>query len=310
MQLAIHVGTRARDSWLPALLCLLAGGSLLGLSTNLAKLAGEMGLSPLAYLCWSILGATVILTGLAVLRGIRLPVTARTLEYYGVAALVGVAGPNLVFFSAISHVGAGFVALTITLPPLLTYVGALSLRMERFRAARAGGVVAALAGAGILVAGQLTTAGEQGLWALFTLAGPVLLAVGNIYRTLRWPGDLAPEALAPGMLGAAALLLLGAGVLPGFSLAIPTGSAWPVILIGIQAFVFSGQFLLLFMLQKAGGPVLLSLLGSVGAVVGVPIAIFVQGEAPPAGLFAGACLIAAGIALVILGKMPPKPLHD
>ena len=68
----------------------------------------------------------------------------------------------------------------------------------------------------------------------------------------------------------------------------------PLVLIIVQAAVFAGMFLLLFMLQKTGGPVLLSLLGSVGALVGVPVAIFLQGETPPEGLFLGATLIAAG----------------
>jgi drug/metabolite transporter (DMT)-like permease len=43
------------------------------------------------------------------------------------------------------------------------------------------------------------------------------------------------------------------------------------------------------------------LLGAVGAVVGVPIAIFLQGERPPEGLFLGASLIAIGVVLVTWG---------
>jgi drug/metabolite transporter (DMT)-like permease len=102
------------------------------------------------------------------------------------------------------------------------------------------------------------------------------------------------------MLIAASLLLLSFSVLPNFSVNMPLD--WlPLGLIGIQAAVFAGQFLLLFLLQKTGGPVLLSLLGSVGAVVGVPVAIFLQGEMPPEGLFLGASLIALGVGLVTWG---------
>jgi len=99
------------------------------------------------------------------------------------------------------------------------------------------------------------------------------------------------------------------GVLPNFSLAVPLVSAsiggifgsLSVWLIVLQAVLFAGQFLLLFLLQKTGGPVLLSLLGAVGAVVGVPIAVFIQGEAPPEGLILGASLIAIGVISVTLG---------
>lgn len=297
---AAHATTK--PAAIAPLLYLLSGGALLGVSTNLAKLAGTLGLLPLAYLCWSVVGAAFILMVVAMLRHDLPPVNRRTVEYYVVAAFVGTAAPQLVFFSAIPHVGAGFVALLIALPPLLTYVGALALKMERFQGARAAGVIAALAGAGVLAAHKLAAPGTGAFWTLLALTGPALLAIGNLYRTLRWPPGVSADALAPGMLVAAAAMLLGAGLLPGFSLAVPLKSGLPLLLIALQAAVFAGQSLLLMLLQKSGGPVLLSLLGSVGAVVGVPIAIFVQGEAPPAGLFAGAALIAVGVALVSLGK--------
>lgn len=290
------------NTWLVPLLCLLSGGALLGLSTNLAKLAGDTGLTPLAFLGWSITGAALVLSVVAALRRDLPPVNRRTLGYLAVSALVSVAGSNLIFFSAIPHVGASFVALTITLPPLLTYIGALALRMERFQTIRAAGVAAALAGAGVLAVRKLSAPDADVFWILLTLVGPILLAIGNLYRTLCWPEGVSADALAPGMLAAAAVMLLLAGFLPGFSLAVPMDRGLPIILITMQAMVFAGQFLLLFLLQKTGGPVLLSLLGSVGAVVGVPVAIFLQGEAPPEGLILGAALIAAGIALVTLGR--------
>lgn len=290
------------NTWLVPLLCLLSGGALLGLSTNLAKLAGDTGLTPLAFLGWSITGAALVLLVVAALRRDLPPVNRRTLGYLAVSALVSVAGSNLIFFSAIPHVGASFVALTITLPPLLTYIGALALRMERFQTIRAAGVAAALAGAGVLAVRMLSAPDADVFWILLALVGPILLAIGNLYRTLCWPEGVSADALAPGMLAAAAVMLLLAGFLPGFSLAVPMDRGLPIILITVQAMVFAGQFLLLFLLQKTGGPVLLSLLGSVGAVVGVPVAIFLQGEAPPEGLILGAALIAAGIALVTLGR--------
>lgn len=304
-----HPGPRRQQSatWL-ALLCLLGGGALLGISTNLAKLAGGLGLTPLAFLCWSSVGAAGLLMVLAAWRGDLPPVSGRALEYYTVSALVGVVGSNLIFFSAVPKVGAGFIALVISLPPLLTYVGALALRMEPFNGLRALGVVTALAGAGVLAARKLSAPNADAFWILLALVGPVLLAIGNLYRTLRWPKGASADALAPGTLVAAALMLLATGALPGFSLALPLGGWQPFALVAAQAAVFAGMFLLLFMLQKTGGPVLLSLLGAVGAVVGVPVAVFLQGEAPPSGLWLGAGLIAIGVALVSFGKNPSRPM--
>ena len=291
-----------KRAWLAPLLYLLSGGALLGLSTNLAKFANEMQLSALSFLYWSISGAALILLALAAYRRNLPPLTVRSVEYYLISALLGVAGANLLFFSAIPHVGAGFVALIITLPPLLTYVGALTLKMERFQFLRAAGVMSALAGAFTLAFHKLSAPDADYLWILLALIGPVLLAIGNLYRTLRWPVGVSSDALAPGMLIAASILLLGVGLLPGFSLHVPMDRSLPLVLIAIQAVVFAGQFLLLFLLQKSGGPVFLSLLGSVGAVVGVPVAILLQGETAPEGLLLGILLIGAGIALLNIGK--------
>ena len=102
---------------------------------------------PLALLAWSVLGASTALGAVAVRRG-TLPVpAARTVEYFVVAAFVTVAASNLIFVSAVPRVGASFVALAIAFPPLLTWLGALALGVERFDPLRGAGVVCALAGA-------------------------------------------------------------------------------------------------------------------------------------------------------------------
>ncbi|WLP94458.1 DMT family transporter [Psychrobacter sp. M13] len=306
-----HKISNRKNTWLIPFACLLVGGVFLGISTNLAKFAIEIGLTPLGYLFWSIAGAALILQIVALIQRDTLPLNSRNLEYYVIAALVSVAGSNLIFFSAIPHVGAGFVALIIALPPLLTYLGALLLSIERFDKWRALGVAAALAGAGVLAARKFAAPDASLFWIVLALCGPVLLAIGNIYRSLRWPADASAIALAPGMLIAAALMLAAVTLLPSFSLTIPFNQAQPVILITVQACIFAAQFLLLFLLQKTGGPVLLSLLGAIGAVVGVPVAVFLQGEAPPEGLILGASLIALGVALVTWGGVRmAKPISD
>ena len=293
------IPVRPLDRVLPLIL-LLATGTMLGASTNLAKVAGDAGLPPLAFLAWSITGAALVLSMIGAVRGKLPSLNRRTIEYFIVAAFVTVAGSNLIFFSAVPQVGASFVALAIAFPPLLTYLGALSLGMERFDWMRASGVALALAGAALLAAFQLSLPDAPVFWILLTLVGPVLLAIGNLYRTLRWPEGESADALAPGMLIAAAAMLLLTGALPRFTLALP-GGAFPYFLVLLQAALFAGQFLFLFALQKCGGPVLLSLLGAVGAVVGVPVAIQLLNEAPPRGLIYAAPLIALGIALVSWG---------
>lgn len=300
---AVATGRPARVARFGPLVCLFATGTLLGLSTNLAKLAGGAGLAPLAFLAWSVAGASLLLIALAAARDELPPLNARTIEYFVLSAFVTVAASNLIVVSAVPRVGAGFVAPAIALPPLLTYAGALALGLERFHAGRAAGVVLALAGAAWIARQKLSAPDAATFWIALTLVGPVLFAVGNLYRTLRWPAGLSAEALAPGMLGAAALMLLSAGLLPfpAFSLVVPTDRALPILLVFAQTLVFAGQFVLLLELQRRGGPVYLSLFGSVGAIVGIPIAVLLLDESPPEGLAVGAALIGLGITLLTRG---------
>ncbi|ELZ12691.1 membrane protein [Halovivax asiaticus JCM 14624] len=301
--------TPTESNWVIPLAFLLATGVFLGLSTNLAKIAAGVGLEPLAFLAWSLVGSTTVLAVIGAVRHRLPPINARTIEYFVVSGLVSVAVPNLLSFAAVPRVGAGFVALSIAFPPLFTYLGALLLGMEEFQTRRAAGVAFALGGAALLAALKLSEPDADAFWIVTTLTAPVLLAVGNIYRTLRWPEGAAPDELAPGMLAASGLMLLVVGAITGvllggvsrFSLVVPTENIVPVLLIIAQTLTFSCMYLLFFFLQKHGGPIYLSLLGSVGAVVGVPIAVFLLGEAPPQGLAIGGLLIALGVGLLTFG---------
>ena len=104
-KLASHPSSRNSSKWLTLLVLLAATGALLGVSTNLAKLALKSGLDALAFLAWSVFGAAVVLLTISAVRG-RLPtVNARTAEYFAVAGLFSVAMPNLLFFAALPRIG-------------------------------------------------------------------------------------------------------------------------------------------------------------------------------------------------------------
>lgn len=280
---------------------LLAAGFLLGVSTNLSKIAYGIGIAPLAYLTWSLTGAALILTIVSWLRGHIAVLNRRSVEYFLVGGFLTSAGANLVFFSAVPHLGVGFIAMMFSLPPLLTYVGALMLRMERFCWWRAVGVFLALSGTVLLVANQWVAPHADRFWIALALIGPLLLSAGNLYRSRRWPPGASAESLAPGMLLGAIAILVAFSLLPGLSLGVSTQSAYSVPLIAMQAMIFAGQFLLLFVLQKAGGPVFLSLMGGVSAVFGVPIAMALLAEPVLPAFIPSAALIAAGIIAMLFG---------
>ena len=133
---------------------------------------------------------------------------------------------------------------------------------------------------------------------------PIALAVGNVYRTMAWPENTSPDALAFWSHGAAiiaflVLLLLVEGNLPFASLAAVPGAAL------LQAVAAAATFPLFFRLQHLGGPVLLSQIGYVAASVGLVIATFFLDEHYSLATWAGALVIAAGIGLTVLAQRRP-----
>ncbi|MFN3235863.1 MAG: DMT family transporter [Pseudomonadales bacterium] len=282
-------------------MALLGAGFLLALTTNLAKIAHGVGIAPIAYLTWSLVGAASLLLMVSGFRGQLSQLNGRTVEYFLVAGLLTTAASNLIFFSAVAHLGVSFIALMFSLPPVITYVLALAMKMERFDVWRALGVVLALTGTALLVSDHWSAPDVQTKWLAVALIGPVLVALGNVYRTLRWPPRASAESLAPGMLVGAIVILFLFARLFGWPLGIAISEPQVLPLILLQACVFAGQFLLLFVLQKAGGPVFLSLMGGVSALFGVPIAMIFLAEPLLPMFVASSALIAAGIVAMVRG---------
>jgi len=281
---------------LPLALLLLTGG-LLGVFAVLVKAAVAAGWPPLAYLFWSLLGAGLILLAVAAANGRRPALDRRSLAYYLGAGLLSGALPNALAFAAIAHVGAGFVALSYAFPPLLTYVFALLLKIERPQVTRAAGLGLALAGVVSLVAAKISLGDAAPFWIVLTLAAPVFVSSGNIFRSRFWPQGASPLSLAPGMLLAGAALLLPYALLSGVPLAPPpSGLALPLLLAEIA--VFSATFTLIFTLQAIAGPVYLGQIGSVGAVAGAALAALLLGEAIDFRIAVAAAAILAGVFLV------------
>jgi len=284
-----------------ALLLLLIVGTLLGTTAIFAKSAPMAGWPPLALLQWSMVAGAGLQMAAAVAGRLRTVLSPRV---FTIMAITGIlyAVPNALAFAAARHVGAGFVALCFAFPLVLTYGMAIVLRMETVQAARFAGVLSGVAGGVVLAVGRQVSGDALGLWALAALASPVIVALGNIYRTLYWPTGVRPLQLSIGMLGfgAVTLVLINLFVGGGAGTAM-LPEAWTfdatALLVG-QSLISAIMFSLYFRLQALAGPVYLSQIGSVSAVIGVGLAFLLFNEIPSAADMVAAALIAAGILLV------------
>ncbi|QTF93485.1 DMT family transporter [Halomonas sp. BM-2019] len=297
-----HKGTDRAGLY--ALGCLLLVGTFLALSLVVAKLADEAGAPRLTFLMAAMAGASLVLGTIGALQRQPMAFNRRTLEYAAVAGAL-FAVPNALAFLAVRHVGAGFISLSFAFPILITWVLAVWLSLERLRALRLLGVLLGLSGGLVLAMAKAGGAGDAQGWVLLVLAMPLVIALGNIYRTLRWPEGSSPVFLAALMMLGGAVTLVPFALLfePGqLGALITTGDALRLLLVEVA--VFSVLYLFYFVLQKLAGPVYLSQIGMVAALVGTLIAVLALGEAPPPNLGLAALLVALGTVLFHRGGGP------
>lgn len=282
-----------RIGW-QAFACLMLVGTLIALSWVVAKFANVAGAPPLTFLSACLVGAGLALLAITALQGQPMMLTRRTLEYAAVSGLL-YALPNALGFLAIPHVGAGFISLSLAFPILITWVMAVFMRLERLKAQRLAGVLVGLTGGVLLTASKATSASEGQMWAVLVLAMPVIIAIGNLYRTLRWPAQAAPIFLAALMMFGGALALLPFVLIfePGQVPALFASGAVTRMLM-LETVVFSVLYLFYFVLQKVAGPVYFSQIGTVAALVGTLVAVFMLGETPPPLLGLAGGLVIAG----------------
>jgi drug/metabolite transporter (DMT)-like permease len=285
-----------RGLWDSALGLLLVTGGLLGLTLPFGKMATERGAPAMLWALVISGGAgAVLLAALAAGRRVPRP-TARRLRYFAVTAAISYATPNMLMFTVMPHVGAGYTGIMFTLSPVITLALAVLFGVRRPNRLGAIGIAVGFAGAAMVAA----TRGEAGrpaeaVWVGLALLIPLSLALGNIYRTVDWPEDTGPIALAAGSHLAAAVMLCGGlaaagevgtlamlGDMPGLALA--------------QVAAASGMFVFFFRLQAVGGPVYLSQIGYVAAAVGLVAGTFLGERYAPA-TWAGAAIVVLGVVL-------------
>jgi drug/metabolite transporter (DMT)-like permease len=282
---------------------LLATGTLLGFYFPLGKLASQAGVSPVAWSLVIAIGASAVLGLIAALTRRAVPLQGRHLRYYTISAAISFVAPNLIVFAAIPRIGAGFAAVMYTLSPVLTLAFAAALRLRRLDLPGVLGIAVGMVGALVIALsrGQVDRPADP-VWIGIALLIPVLLAAGNNYRTIDWPAQADPLALAVGSNAFAAGMLLAIGLANNGPAALtPLLGALP--LTAIQMLTSAGMFALFFRLQQIGGPVFLSQIGYVSAAVGLVSGALVLGERYPATTWLGALVVAAGIALVTYSQL-------
>ena len=283
--------------WNSAVGLLVVTGALLGLTLPFGKLAGEGGVPPILWALLISSGAGLVLLCAYLLRRGRIRLDIARLRYFFIAAAVSYAAPNLLMFTSMPHLGAGYVGLMFTLSPMFTLVLSILFGIRRPNALGIAGILVGFVGA-VLVAATRGEAGSPAsfLWVGAGLLIPVFLAIGNIYRTWDWPKDSDPLELAAGSHLAAAIMLAVALVASGDAGTVMRLADLPLLTLA-QVVSAASMFAFFFRLQAVGGPVYLSQIGYVAAAVGLVSGTFFLGETYAALTWIGAAIILVGVVM-------------
>ena len=144
--------------WNSAIGLLLVTGGLLGLTLPFGKIATEAGVPAIVWAFVISLGAGGVLLHALLLRGERIRLNAHKLRYFAITAAISYAMPNLLMFSAIPHLGAGYTGIMFTLSPVITLVLSILLGVRRPNLLGVAGIAVGFVGAVMVAA----TRGEAG----------------------------------------------------------------------------------------------------------------------------------------------------
>lgn len=284
------------------LFLLLGTGIALGLNFPLGKLAMAAGIAPALWAAMISAGTGLVMLFIVAVSERKDLSRTSTLYFAIVSGVLSYVVPSVLTYTVIPKIGSGLAAIMFALSPVVTALLSVIFRVRPPNLISIFGIVVGLAGAGIIIFSRNTDfSAAAGPWILLALLIPLFLGAGNVFRTVAWPFGASPRKLAAHTNIAAvpflAVLVYGlTGDIDVMPLANIPG------LVALQLVVSVIMFLMFFRLQQVGGPTYLSQIGYVAAAVGVVVGVFYFGETYPRSVWAGAGIIAIGIAFSTLGQ--------
>lgn len=301
MNLSVTPGTTAARVVALSLMVTLAVTYSLVLSLN--RIATTAGIPFIPYVFWQILGAAILLWILCLARGRRPPVTRNALISYLIIGLLGYAVAFSALAAAAPRAPASVISLILTLTPVLVYVFAVFIRMDRLYASRALGILSSLGGVllvlipPLLQSASLLTA-EMVPWVMLALAAPLCYAISNLSAARFRPEAAGHVEVATGVLTAATIFMLPVMAYDGswwfFEVSFLDGS---YTIFG--AMIVDALFMvLMYEVIRLAGPVVFSTYNYITTLCGMGWGALLFGEKPTVWIWASLVLLFLGLYLV------------
>lgn len=179
---------------------IIAIGAMVGASLMLSKFVAIAGVAPQLALFGQLAFASLTLLVLAIASGRWPPLGWRYLGYYLGAGILGISGPTLIAYAVLGHISTGLYAALVTLSPLFTFAITAMVEKRMLPMYRLVGILIGLTGISFATVSGVDLAGIAPHWIGLAITGPLLLAMGNVFRSRTYPAGGESMALATGTL--------------------------------------------------------------------------------------------------------------
>ncbi|WP_189369052.1 DMT family transporter [Tateyamaria omphalii] len=199
-----------REAALDFTVVLILLGAGWGLTMPLTKIAVSTGYQHFGLLFWQLVIGAVVMTALALLKGVRLPWGRAHLRVYLVIAFIGSVLPNSASYQAAVHLPAGIMSILLSTIPIWAFPIALTLGLDRFEWRRFFGLLVGLTAVLMIVLPNAALAGAfPVIWVGVGLISGLFYAFEGNY-VARW-----------GTAGLDAIQVLWGGSIVGAIIALP-----------------------------------------------------------------------------------------
>ncbi|MCP5081848.1 MAG: DMT family transporter [Alphaproteobacteria bacterium] len=278
---------------------LIGAGAFWGLTFTLMKIALEDGAHPLGLSFWNAALGAAGLLAINLVRRRPVPLQPRYLKFYAITSILGTSVPGAAYFYAAANLPAGVLSISIAVVPMLTFIAAAALGLDRWSLLRASGVLLGIMSVALIVLPETALPDKEAApWMLAALFAAGCYTAENIYLTLRRPAEIDPYTLLIGMFAFAAIMLapviyIADAYVP---LQFPPGRVeWAILLMTAINAASYGAFIYLV---GVAGPVFASLMGYLVTLSGVAWSILIFAEVHSGWIWAALAIMIAGLALV------------
>ena len=199
-----------------AWLLLMFMGVLWGVTFSLAKMSTEGGAHPIGINYWCcLIGAAILISGSFIFRR-PLPLRRDVLIVCTVCGVLGSVIPGIAYFYAASHVSPGVLAITIATVPLMTFLAAAILGVERISITRLLGVFLGILSIALLIGPSASLPDRSAIpWVLLAVGAALCYTAENLFVAMRMPADVNVYTLVGGMFLVATIVMTPLVIITG-----------------------------------------------------------------------------------------------